>query len=106
MKLYKNIRVVLSVVLLTGLLSCQLAEEIDDFEPLYSLEGGKAIVDEASAENALNGIYAKTKNLEYGILSRELLSGNLLVGGYYNSFIEIQGWALNNPPAQEDTYTL
>ncbi|AUP78924.1 RagB/SusD family nutrient uptake outer membrane protein [Flavivirga eckloniae] len=37
--------------------SCELANDLDDFQPLLSLDASKTIVDERSAESVLAGVY-------------------------------------------------
>lgn len=106
MKNFKSKLFGLCVIMLSTLFSCQLTEDIDDLKPLYSLDANNAIVDETSAEHALDGIYAKYNSITWSIISRELMSGNMVVGGYYNRFPEIEGWSLNNPPANVDRFTL
>ncbi|WP_282135768.1 RagB/SusD family nutrient uptake outer membrane protein [Seonamhaeicola maritimus] len=58
MKTIKYIYISLFCVILTCFTSCQLTEDLDDYEPLFSLEAETAIVDEATAELALTGIYS------------------------------------------------
>ncbi|OBX18712.1 putative outer membrane starch-binding protein [Gelidibacter algens] len=106
MKNFKRKPFALCVILLSTLFSCQLAEDIDDFKPLYALEATSAIVGETSAENALNGAYAKYKQIAFSTISRGLLSGDLVVGGYYNRFPEMEGWSRNDPPSNIDRFTL
>ncbi|MFH4966383.1 RagB/SusD family nutrient uptake outer membrane protein [Gaetbulibacter sp. M235] len=106
MKNFKRKLFGLCVIMLSTVFSCQLTEDIDDFKPLYSLEAENAIVDETSAENALNGAYAKYSQIAFSTISRGLMSGDIIVGGYYNRFPEIEGWSLNNPPSNVDRFTL
>ncbi|HEX9827468.1 MAG TPA: RagB/SusD family nutrient uptake outer membrane protein [Flavobacteriaceae bacterium] len=58
MKNIKYISVIVLTLVLVCFTSCQLAEDIDDFEPLFSLPAETAISDETSAELALAGMYA------------------------------------------------
>jgi len=61
MKNLKSIYTVLGLILL-GFNSCEVAKDIDDFEPLFTLDSETAIRDEASAELALAGAYAGLRN--------------------------------------------
>jgi len=49
--------------------SCELAQPLDDYEPLYSLDAETAIADETSAELALTGMYSV-------LLQQSVLPGN------------------------------
>ena len=58
MKLYKYLYIGVLSTCIWCFSSCELAKDIDDFEPLFSLPAETAIVDELSAELALVGAYA------------------------------------------------
>ena len=79
--------------------SCDLAQPLDDYEPLYSLDAETAIADETSAELALTGMYSVlhqqsvlSGNPEHSILPSRL-SITARAGLYANSAEEI---ALDN----------
>lgn len=78
--------------------SCQLSEDLDEFEPLYSLPAETAIHDETSAELALAGMYA---SLQGGAFPDYSIMGSTLsgvdAGGYFRTNIESLGFQTNNP---------
>lgn len=86
--------------------SCQ---NLDDYDPLFSLPAEEAIADEASAEKALTGIYAgfltefNGGNPEIHIVS-SLLSG-LAAPSFFTAGIEENGFANNTPVAVETIVT-
>lgn len=90
------------IALMTGFYSCQLAEELDDYEPLYSLDAETAITTEEAAELALVGAYAAfTQGGDGGFprmwLISDIFSGYSAVGSFYLTDPEQQGWMQNNP---------
>lgn len=57
MKPKYNIYIV-ACLFLVSLTSCDLTQDLDEYEPIYSLPAETAIADESSAELALTGVYA------------------------------------------------
>ena len=102
MKLLKNIYIRIFCILLLGFTSCQLAEDLDEFEPLFSLPADGSIVDEASAELALAGVYAGFgSNIGRGnpelVIMPSLMSGLATPG--FGSDLESESLAENLPVA-------
>jgi len=58
MKTYKYIYIGLISLAILSISSCQLTEDIDDFEPLFSLSAETGISNESTAELALTGAYS------------------------------------------------
>lgn len=92
-----------AMLFVTG--SCQLAEELDDYQPPYALQAEAAINNESSAELALVGVYAsfrqRSLNSPFPIMfiMPDIMSG-YSANGYYNVAVpENIGWASNNPLA-------
>ena len=94
--------------LLFLLTSCQLTEDLDDYEPLYSLPAETSISDQTSAELTLAGMYASLrqtslKGFPYYTIVPSTLSG-VDSGGLYASSVEDVGFRTNNPdPNGNDT---
>ncbi len=103
MKSYLKIKIVYYCTVLLVCSSCQIAEELDDFEPLYSLTAEEAIYDQASAELALAGAYSTLQGGN-GVLQLSRLT-NSLSGMSQNPVTAIFGalspeeesFALNDP---------
>ncbi|MCK0131239.1 RagB/SusD family nutrient uptake outer membrane protein [Flavobacteriaceae bacterium F08102] len=99
----KNIKYILKGVfcsLLLVLTSCQLAENLDEFEPLYSLPAETAISDETSAELTLAGMYASLRQTEGGFPYYTIVPSTLSgvnSGGLFSTGVEDQGFLTNNP---------
>lgn len=93
---------VYSLVLLT-LGSCELAKDLDDYQPLYSLPAETAITNEASADLALTGIYSGFRQRSSGsgnpeiYIVPDIMAGFSQVSFYYNTNPESVGWITNNP---------
>lgn len=103
MKKLKYIAVLSSIILLTS--ACQLAKDLDEYEPLYALDAETAIKNEATAELALTGVYAgfRQKSTTSGIpmmyLAPDIMSGFSTVTSRNLSNPEYAGWVSNNPLA-------
>lgn len=89
-------------LLLISLSSCELARDLDDFEPNYALDADAAIVDEASAELALAGVYSGFRQRSVGAGNPEiyyipsLMSGLMLNSSFYTNQ-EMLGYVNNAP---------
>ncbi|UMB61588.1 RagB/SusD family nutrient uptake outer membrane protein [Lutibacter sp. A80] len=95
--LYKS----LFCILLLLLTSCQLTEDLDEYEPLYSLPGETAISNQTSAELALTGMYATLRQTSLGgfphyTIVPSTLSG-IDTGGLFSYGVEDKGFQSNNP---------
>ncbi|MAO15407.1 MAG: hypothetical protein CMH44_00745 [Muricauda sp.] len=104
MKTFKYIFILMVGLGLSCLSSCQLAEDLDDYEPLNALDANKAIVDESTAELALSGVYAGFHQQSGGGGIPEIYTiPSLMSGTLVNSFLintdEVQGYVNNNPLA-------
>ncbi|WP_223552161.1 RagB/SusD family nutrient uptake outer membrane protein [Aestuariivivens sp. NBU2969] len=83
--------------------SCQLAEDLDDIKPLYTLDAETAIVDESTAELALAGVYAGFRQSNNGSGNPEiylipgLMSGMLVNHFVFNNGPEGRSYVANNP---------
>ena len=66
MKSKINIYLMLLGILLS-VTSCQLTEELEDYEPLYALDAETAITSEKTAELALVGAYADIAPLDHSM---------------------------------------
>lgn len=58
MRSYLKTKILFCFTVLSVFSSCELANELDDYEPLYSLPAENAIYNESSAELALAGVYS------------------------------------------------
>lgn len=97
---YLSLYVLCSMVL--GLNSCQLAEDLDDYEPISALDANKAIVDESTSELALAGVYAGFHQQGGGAGIPEIYTiPSLMSGTLVNTFLintdEILGYVNNHP---------
>ena len=88
-------------VLLLSLTSCEVANELDSFDPLYVLEAEKAINSPISAELALTGAYSKMSS---GLDGRPwlttvpaLMSFTAVPAAQTSSNAEIVGFESNDP---------
>ena len=102
-KTYYIYRFITSLIVLS-LFSCQLAEDLDDYEPLNALDANKAIVDESTSELALAGVYAGFHQQNGGSGIPEIYTiPSLMSGTLVNTFLfnndEVQGYVNNNPLA-------
>ncbi|MDQ2178439.1 RagB/SusD family nutrient uptake outer membrane protein [Marinifilum sp. D714] len=101
MKLLKKIYIAVLGVGLLSMVACDdITKELDDFDPLYSVPAETAIVDEASAELALTGVYATFRQANYGPeihLFPDVLSGYGQNSFYNSTRPENMGWANNEP---------
>lgn len=92
-----------AMLFVTG--SCQLAEELDDYQPPYALQAETAINNESSAELALVGVYAsfrqRSLNSPFPIMFiiPDIMSGYSTNGYYTNTLPENVGWNTNKPLA-------
>ncbi|RAV28952.1 RagB/SusD family nutrient uptake outer membrane protein [Sinomicrobium soli] len=105
MKILKYIYATVTGTLIMSLSSCELAKDLDDYEPNYALDADKAIVDEASAELALAGVYSgfRQRSSSGGIpeiyLVPSLMSGSMINNSLFNNTAEVLGYVNNNPIA-------
>ncbi|MDO5979681.1 RagB/SusD family nutrient uptake outer membrane protein [Flavivirga spongiicola] len=89
--------------------SCQLTEDIDDYESLFTLNAFDAIADEASAELALVGAYSgfKQRSTASGLpelfMIPSVLSG---VGVSARPSVEFDAYQNNDPTSQNTTSNL
>ncbi|WP_346882072.1 RagB/SusD family nutrient uptake outer membrane protein [uncultured Algibacter sp.] len=118
MKKYKHYLVFgITCMVLTVFSSCELSEEIDDFEPLFSLPSETGISDENSAELALTGVYARLRREETGpgipdfLIYPSILSG-VADGTFFGTFPsrffvdEFQGAAFSSDGIYTKLYDL
>ncbi len=111
MKSKINIYLMLLGILLS-VTSCQLTEELEDYEPLYALDAETAITSEKTAELALVGAYAAFRQKSSGgafpemFLIPDILSGYSTAGPFYASRPEESGWIKNEPLASGAQTTL
>ncbi|WP_268224479.1 RagB/SusD family nutrient uptake outer membrane protein [Sinomicrobium oceani] len=97
-----NIYICMVSVLLISLSSCELARDLDDFEPNYALDADAAIVDEASAELALAGVYSGFRQRSIGAGNPEIyyipsLMSGLMLNSSFNTNQETMGYIDNTP---------
>lgn len=104
MKLFKKIYIaVFSLVLLSTVACEDITQDLDEFEPLYSLPAATAITGEPSAELALVGVYSGFRQRSAGsgnpeiYIIPDILSGYAQVSFYYSDSPENAGWISNNP---------
>ncbi|WP_162558737.1 RagB/SusD family nutrient uptake outer membrane protein [Robertkochia solimangrovi] len=104
----RNIKILyISLLFLSGFSfqGCELAEELDDYEPLYALDAETAINNEETAELALTGIYATFRQKSSGgafpemFIIPDILSGKAQVSASYATRPEYAGW-INNAPLE------
>jgi starch-binding outer membrane protein, SusD/RagB family len=93
----------IAVILLT-VSSCQLTEDLDNYEPQYVLEADTAIKDQTSAELALTGVYSafrqtSTSATPIMYIIPDIMSGYSANGYAANGNPEALGWYTNNPLA-------
>lgn len=89
-------------VTLISLSSCELAQDLDDYEPLNALDANNAIVNESTAELALAGVYAGFHQQSAGsgipeIYTIPSLMSGTLVNTYLMNNAEVQGYVSNSP---------
>lgn len=103
MKTFKKRYIALYSISLLLLSSCELAKDLDDYNPLYSLPAETAITNESSADLALTGIYSGFRQRSGGSGNPELyifpdiMSGYSQASFYYNTDPETVGWITNAP---------
>ncbi len=100
MKLFKKIYLAGVGIALLNMTACDIAQNLDDFDPLYSIPAEDAIVGESSAELALTGVYATFRQADYGpdiFQFPDVLSGYADVGPYNVSNPQQIGWVNNDP---------
>lgn len=103
MKTIKHIKLIFSTVIFINLFSCELVQELDDYEPLYALNADIAITNEATAELALTGVYSgfRQRSSESGnpeiYLIPSIMSGTLINSTRFNNGTEAQGYSNNSP---------
>ncbi|MBD0825478.1 RagB/SusD family nutrient uptake outer membrane protein [Aestuariibaculum marinum] len=95
-------------LILTGMLSiqsCQLAEELDDYKPMHSLETETAINSQQTAELALVGAYASFGDGALPVMPMipDIFSGYSTTGRTYAARPEESGFVINDPLATETT---
>ncbi|WBL21484.1 RagB/SusD family nutrient uptake outer membrane protein [Zunongwangia sp. HRR-M8] len=107
--LYKYISV---LTLLVSIYSCQLTEELDDYEPLYSLDAEDAIDTQETAELALVGAYSGFTQRSLGspfpdmFIIPDVLSGYSTVGRIFSSDPEEAAFIQNDPISTGTVRTL
>lgn len=111
MKIIKYIYIVMISLTLVCLSSCQIAQDLDDFEPNFALDADNAITGEASAELALTGVYGAYLQINgSGIpaiyLIPSIMSGVLINNMTFNNDAEAQGYLNNNPVSVGTSYGL
>ena len=98
MKIIKQ-QYISTLCVLLSLVSCQLAEEIEDFEPLNSLPADIAISDQTKAELALTGMYAgfytEAQNQNTIFFVPSAFYGTAIPSRATDQ--ETNGWSLNRP---------
>ena len=104
MKLIKYIYIVVLGICMLNMTACDdITQELDDYEPLYSLPAETAITNESSAELALVGIYSGFRQSSTGsgnpeiYIVPDIMSGYAQVSFYYSSRPENAGWIANDP---------
>ncbi|MGS0524407.1 RagB/SusD family nutrient uptake outer membrane protein [Zobellia nedashkovskayae] len=100
MKTIKYTYIIMISLTLICLSSCQLAEDLDEYEPLFALNADTAITNEASAELALTGIYGaflQDSGIPRIYLIPSIMSGTLINNSFFNTDDEAQGYLNNNP---------
>ena len=100
MKTIKHISLLISLIFACS--SCELAQELDEYEPLNALDANKAITNESTAELALTGIYAGFHQQNAGSGIPEIYTiPSLMSGTLVNTFLlndsETQGYVNNSP---------
>ena len=102
MKTIKYIYVIMISFLLIGLSSCEVANDLDEYDPLFKLPAEGAISNEGSAELALAGVYAAFRQSSSGSGTPELflipsvLSGTMARSPFSGNQ-ETLSWQQNNP---------
>ncbi len=113
MKTFKYIHTAIFGICLLVMSACgDIAQSLDDFEPLYSIPTEDAIAGEASAELALIGVYATFRQADYGpdmFMIPDVLSGYASVGASSVTNPQQAGWITNSPipegaPNQDAAY--
>ncbi|MFL1010936.1 RagB/SusD family nutrient uptake outer membrane protein [Flavisericum labens] len=103
MKSYIKTKILFCFTVLTVITSCELANDLDDYEPLYSLPAEDAIYDESSAELALAGVYSTLQgngNYQLSRLTNSLsgMSQNPVTAIFAGGLPpEEQSFAVNDP---------
>lgn len=103
MKTFKKRYIAIFSLVLLTLSSCELAKDLDDYKPIYSLPAETAITNEASADLALTGIYSGFRQRSGGSGNPEIyivpdvMAGFSQISFYYNTTPESVGWITNNP---------
>lgn len=104
MKLFKNIYLAVFCFSILSIVACSdITQELDEFDPLYSLPAETAITGEASAELALVGVYSGFRQTSTGsgnpeiYIVPDIMSGYAQVSFYYSNNPQEAGWLSNNP---------
>ena len=91
--------------------SCELAQELDEYKPLYALDANEAITNESTSELALTGIYAGFHQQNAGSGIPEIYTiPSLMSGTIVNTFLlndtEVLGYVNNSPISVKTTQGL
>lgn len=81
--------------------SCDLTQDLDEYEPIYSLPAETAIADESSAELALTGVYAILQQKEGANPANSVLGSTLSgvdTGGFPGTGSDEDAALMNNVP--------
>lgn len=102
MKTFKYNYLLIVPLICSCLFSCQLAEDLDDYEPLNALDANEAIVNETTADLALSGVYAGFHQQNEGSGIPEIYTiPSLMSGSLVNTVLinldEVQGFVKNSP---------
>ncbi len=103
MKSYIKPKLLSFFTALLVLTSCELANELDDYKPLYSLPAEDAVYNESSAELALAGVYSTLQggngNYQLSRLTNSLsgMSQNPVTAIFGGLSPEEQSYAVNDP---------
>ena len=99
MKAYKYLSIIFSLILLAA---CDLAKDLDDYEPQNALPAETAVTDQASAELVLTGVYANFLQSYFSTGANpvaQIIPAKLSVTGANGFFVndEQMGYITNNP---------
>lgn len=102
MKSYIKLKILFCCTVLTVITSCQLANDLDEYDPLFSLTAEEAVYDESSAELALAGVYSTLRgngNIELtrAINSLSGMSQDPVTSLFGELPPEEQSFAVNDP---------
>ncbi len=102
MKTIKYIYILMISLTLISISSCEIAQDLDEYKPLNSLDANEAIVNESTSELALTGVYAGFLQQSAGSGTPEIYTiPSLMSGTLVNTFLmndtEVQGYVNNSP---------